>query len=99
MLCAVYKSKKKADSYLYINKKDDFSQVPESLLQIFGQPQFVMLIPVNKRERLGGMPKQVILDKLESEGFYLQLPPKVESLLEQHRASLVNDSSTGKASS
>ena len=37
MLCAIYKSKKKPGSYLYIAKREDFSQVPEVLLSHFGK--------------------------------------------------------------
>lgn len=30
MLCSIYKSSKKEGTYLYIPKKDDFSQVPDN---------------------------------------------------------------------
>ena len=43
MLCAIYKSKKKPGSYLYIAKREDFSQVPEVLLSHFGKPELVMM--------------------------------------------------------
>ena len=38
MLCSVYKSSKKVQTYLYINKRDDFSDVPEALMKMFGRP-------------------------------------------------------------
>ncbi|MEI8608542.1 YcgL domain-containing protein [Enterovibrio sp. Hal110] len=50
MHCAIYKSSKKASTYLYINRKDDFSGVPEQLLSTFGNPQFVMMVNLEKRE-------------------------------------------------
>jgi len=43
MLTAVYKSKKKADTFLFVEKRDDFSKVPEPLLAMFGQPIYVMI--------------------------------------------------------
>ncbi|KFE07024.1 ycgL domain protein [Vibrio cholerae] len=44
MLCSIYKSPKKEGTYLYIPKRDDFSQVPDTLKQMFGKPIFVMLV-------------------------------------------------------
>lgn len=90
MLCAVYKSPKKADTYLYVNKRDDFSAVPAPLLETFGVPQFVLLFDMRKRQQLA----QVDINKLGSElaekGFYLQLPPPPENLLTAHRAQQPN---------
>jgi uncharacterized protein YcgL (UPF0745 family) len=83
-LSAVYKSPKKVDTYLYVAKRDDFTRVPAALMQKFGTPLFVMLIPLNKREIIAGMDRNKLVLKLESEGFYLQLPPKVTNLLEGH---------------
>lgn len=84
-LCAVYKSSRKADTYLYVPEKDDFSQVPSALLKAIGTPIFVMLIPVQKREQIAHIDKQTFIDKINHDGFYLQLPPKPESMLESHR--------------
>ena len=85
MICAVYKSSKKDETYLYLPKKDDFSAVPEALLTTFGKASFVMFLPLDKVEKLA----QVDIDKLKSElqstGFYLQLPPPKEDLLKAHR--------------
>jgi hypothetical protein len=83
-LSAVYKSPKKVDTYLYVTKRDDFTRVPAALMQKFGTPLFVMLIPLNKRESIAGIDRNKLVLKLSSEGFYLQLPPKVTNLLEGH---------------
>ena len=50
MLCAIYKSSKKEGAYLYIPKKDDFSQVPDALMQMFGKPTMVMMIKLDGRQ-------------------------------------------------
>ncbi len=44
MLCSIYKSTKKDGAYLYIAKKDDFTPVPDALMEMFGRPQFVMVV-------------------------------------------------------
>ena len=42
MLCAIYKSKRKPGCYLYISKRDDFSAVPDILMQSFADKDEVM---------------------------------------------------------
>ncbi|MBT1450953.1 YcgL domain-containing protein [Glaciecola sp. XM2] len=84
MLCAAYKSIKKVDTYLYVSNKDDFSKVPEALLKAFGTPQFVMSVPVDKREHIAQIPKSEFVAKLQEQGFYLQMPPTSASLLKMH---------------
>jgi len=83
-LSAVYRSPKKIDTYLYVSKKDDFSKVPSALMTQFGRPQFVMMVIATKRETIAGIDSGDFIAKLEKEGFYLQLPPKVNSLLQAH---------------
>ena len=85
MICAVYKSSRKADSYLFIPKRDDFSQVPEPLLQTFGTPQLVMMLQLDGKRQLAFADEGKVREQLQEKGYYLQLPPPVESLLEQHR--------------
>jgi uncharacterized protein YcgL (UPF0745 family) len=84
MLCAVYKSKKKVDTYLYVPKEDDFSAVPQPLLKAFGKPEFVMQVPVNKRQHIAHIAREDFISKIDEQGFYLQLPPTSASLLKMH---------------
>ncbi|MEG7407258.1 YcgL domain-containing protein, partial [Serratia marcescens] len=44
MLCVIYRSTKRDQTYLYVEKKDDFSRVPEALMKSFGVPQFAMML-------------------------------------------------------
>lgn len=36
-LCAIYRSKVKDEMYLYLPKRDQFEQVPETLRELFGK--------------------------------------------------------------
>lgn len=83
MLTAIYKSSKKEELYLYLTKKDDFSAVPDALLQHFGEPVFVMVINLAKREKLAREDIQNVRAKLDEQGYFLQMPPMINSLLEQ----------------
>ena len=64
MLSAIYKSTRKADTYLFVEKRDDFSKVPEALLNTFGKPVFVMLINIGNRETLAGADIEKVKKKL-----------------------------------
>lgn len=85
MLCSIYKSLKKDNTYLYINKKDDFSDVPAELMSTFGKPQFVMVIKLEGRT-LALADVEKVKEALATVGFYLQIPPPVTNLLDQYKA-------------
>ncbi|MEF1171390.1 YcgL domain-containing protein [Vibrio sinaloensis] len=84
MLCAIYKSSKKEGTYLYIPKKDDFSQVPDTLMQMFGKPIMVMVIKLDGRQ-LASVDIDKVKQSLEEEGFFLQLPPPPKNLLDEYK--------------
>ncbi len=84
MLCSIYKSPKKEGAYLYVPKKDDFSEVPQPLKDMFGKPVFVMVIKLDSR-KLAQVDVNKVKESLESEGFFLQLPPPPENLLETYK--------------
>ena len=88
MICAVYKSLKKEATYLYVERRDDFSRVPSALLEIFGKPQFVMLLPLKSDKQLAFVDVAQLRQALLTQGYLLQLPPPEESLLKQHRQQL-----------
>ncbi|USD64516.1 YcgL domain-containing protein [Vibrio sp. SCSIO 43136] len=84
MLVYVYKSSKKEGTYLYLTKRDDFSSVPSQLKEVFGTPIFVMIVNLAKRD-LATVDVEKVKQSLESEGFFLQLPPPPENLLDKHK--------------
>ncbi|MDO6427294.1 YcgL domain-containing protein [Thalassotalea sp. 1_MG-2023] len=87
MLTAVYKSAKKEQTYLFIKQRDDFSQVPETLLQVFGKPELVTVVNLKTKIKLGFADINKVRDSLTEQGYYLQLPPPKEDLLAEHKAS------------
>lgn len=88
MICAVYKSSRKEETFLFVPKREDFSQVPEPLMQMFGQPKLVMLLPLDRKEKLGIADIDKVRSELVAKGYYLQIPPPKENLLTEHRRSL-----------
>ncbi|EHD21614.1 MULTISPECIES: YcgL domain-containing protein [Brenneria] len=81
MFCAIYRSSKRDQTYLYVEKKDDFSRVPEELMKSFGKPHLAMLLPLDGSKKLAGADIEKVKQALEEQGFYLQVPPPPESLL------------------
>jgi uncharacterized protein YcgL (UPF0745 family) len=74
MICYVYRSNRKRDTYLYIKQKDDFSQIPETVLTIFGPPEYSLSFDLHAEKKLAQADALEVINQLENTGFYLQLP-------------------------
>ncbi len=85
MLCAVYKSPKKAQTYLFVKKRDDFSEVPEALMSMFGKPTLVTVLNLANKDKLALADIEKVRTNLLTPGYYLQLPPPQEDLLKTHK--------------
>lgn len=70
--------------YLYVKERDNFSDVPVALLAQFGQPRLVMLLPLDGSKILANADLATVKQSLSRHGYYLQMPPPVENLLQQH---------------
>ena len=81
MLCHIYRSSRKLDTYLYLADKDDFSIVPAELLRVFGDPEFSFSFDLTQERELAREDSGEVLDNLENQGYHLQLQNDV--LVEQ----------------
>lgn len=88
MLCTIYKSSKKAQTYLFVNKRDEFSDVPDALMTVFGKPTLVTVMNLAQKEKLALADITKVKESLLDKGYYLQLPPPQDNLLDQHRADM-----------
>lgn len=84
MICVIYRSTKRDQTYLYVEKKDDFSRVPPELMSSFGEPRLAMLLPLDGSKKLANADLEKVKKALDEQGYYLQLPPPPESLLKMH---------------
>ncbi|NIG87610.1 YcgL domain-containing protein [Serratia symbiotica] len=84
MLCVIYSSTKRDKTYLYVEKKDDFSRVPQELMKNFGTPRLVMVPSLDERKKLASADSEKVKKSLRDEGDYLQFPPPPENLLNTH---------------
>lgn len=88
MLCTIYKSAKKLETYLFVKQRDDFSAVPAPLMSMFGTPTLVTVMNLADKEKLALADIEKVKENLNEQGFYLQLPPPKENMLDQHKAEM-----------
>ena len=84
MQCAIYKSRKKQDTYLYVAVKDDFSTIPDTLLKLLGEPIHVMDLELDPNRKLGQEDAAEVLRNLQERGWHLQVPRQNEWLATRH---------------
>ena len=80
MQCFNYKGNRKQDTYLYITRDGDFSNVPDSLLCLLGQLEKVMDLTLDESKKLANADVKTVIEQLDLQGFYLQMPPSVDKL-------------------
>lgn len=84
MQCFIYRSKKKQNTYLFLPKQDDFSDVPESLLKLFGEAEFSFHFELEPERKLVLADAQEVIRNIADNGFFLQLPPGDEKHITPH---------------
>lgn len=73
----VYKSLRKADTYVYLRTRDDFALLPEPVRAPLGELAFVLAVELAPGRRLARADAEVVRTNLASQGFHLQFPPTV----------------------
>src|SRR5690606_35104783 len=81
VLCDVYKSRKMDEAYLYVSRKDALIRVPEALLTTFGKPELAMTLMLSADKELARAVAAKVLQQMDEQRFYLQVPPPRESRL------------------
>lgn len=71
----VYKSDRKADTYVYLAARDDFERLPEPLRTQLGRLQFVLDVELTPARKLAREQVETVRENLVSRGFHLQFPP------------------------
>lgn len=76
----VYKSIRIAEMYLFVDQHEGLDRVPSELLQRFGRPVEAMRLELTPERRLSRSDAPAVLDAIAKQGFYLQLPPAIDTL-------------------
>lgn len=85
MHCDVYKFAKHNEMYVYIARpdfpddtdeiKDWLGVLPKELRQTLGEGKFLMHLDLSETKKLARVNKDEVVDKLESQGYFVQRPP------------------------
>lgn len=81
LLCEIFRSSKKEEMYLYVERARGLEDVPEALLAQFGEPESVMTLMLSPERKLARADVVEVLEKINQQGFYLQMPPTAAELL------------------
>lgn len=87
VICEVFKSSRKDEMYLYVDKHQGLSEVPEALLEHFGKPVAVFTLLLTADKPLARVNAADVLAAIAGQGYYFQMPPAREDyLLDLYRA-------------
>ena len=76
-LVSIYKSHKREEMYLYLNKGAILEKtLPRTLLNVFGKPVHVFDLLLTLEKKLARVETASVLQGIADNGFYLQMPPK-----------------------
>ena len=78
MHCYVYKSSRRADTYVYLARRDDEGVLPAPLRQQLGALSLVLELDLSPERRLARADAANVMAQLADAGYYLQMPPQPE---------------------
>jgi uncharacterized protein YcgL (UPF0745 family) len=75
MQAYVYKSLRKAETFVYLRERDAFGLLPEVLRTPLGELRFVLEVALTPERRLAREDAAVVRTNLAAQGFHVQFPP------------------------
>lgn len=74
MKCAVYKSLKKDETYVFIPTTSSLSDLPAELIQVLGKAELIMTLDLTPEKKMARGTADEILKSIDKQGFHLQMP-------------------------
>jgi uncharacterized protein YcgL (UPF0745 family) len=74
--CTVYRSSRKAETYLYLAEGRELEDLPEGLRAVLGEPVRVMELELDDTRRLARADVRDVQQALAGQGYFLQMPPE-----------------------
>lgn len=84
-ICSIYRSPNEEGMYLYVDKKKGLEPVPSELLRRFGKPVLAMTLLLTPDKKLARVETKRVLEMIEEQGFYLQMPLRPELDMQELR--------------
>ena len=85
----IFKGNKREEMYLFVDQKEGIKSVPEDLLAKFGNPESVMILPLTDSKKLARVKASEVLESIQKQGYFLQMPPATEALAEAQISAMV----------
>jgi len=82
MQCNVYRSERKNDTYVYMKVDADTAELPDPVIKFLGDLTQVLEVDLSKKKLANANVDQV-KSAIESQGFYLQLPPEIDDVMRE----------------
>ena len=83
MNCFVYRSNQQKGMYLYLQEKDNFENVPDSLIKLLGDMDFTFEFDLDKERKLVMAEANEVMRIIKENGYFLQMPPPKSGMLGQ----------------
>lgn len=80
--CHVYRSKFKQGMYIYLVEKDGFGSIPNDLRRRLGTLEFAFSMTLEETKKLVRIEAKTVMKQLQSDGFFLQMPPANTNFLD-----------------
>ena len=78
-VCEIFAGARRPGSYLFVDQEEGFARVPSALLEAFGETRSVLTLKLHENRVLAQANAVDVLNAIDAEGFYLQLPPAEDS--------------------
>jgi len=75
MKAFVYKSARRADTFVYLKARDAFEALPLPLRERLGGLSFVLEVELTPQRKLARVDADLVRASLNDRGYFLQLPP------------------------
>ena len=75
--CTIYKGSREQELYVFVPVEDGEGNIPEELRQRMGTIQEVMTLDIAPDRKLARADAANVLNSIEAQGYYLQLPPEI----------------------
>jgi len=78
LLVDIYRSTKKEGMYVFLENGKKPQDLPPELVKNFGKAELAMTLMLTPEKKLARANAEKVINALQKEGFYLQMPPKYE---------------------
>jgi uncharacterized protein YcgL (UPF0745 family) len=81
MQVSIYRSSVTEGLYVYVAPETNVDSLPDPVKRQLGTPELAMEFELDSERKLPNADTAEVLEKLASQGFYIQMPKSIEAIL------------------